>query len=385
MGRDLAAQLGLLERLQRLRGLRAARRRAVRAHALVPAILANLATVLGEEHETWRTHEMLRTLSDVTILTAGPVGLPYRALIKIADTPVAADGVVWQRTALGILHDDERLGDWRAFLPRVLDAGQTGGTAYLVEHRLKGGSLEHALTQPPIREIAVRAAVDAIGHLHRATATEATIGEEILDRWVGAPIAVLSEVAGHSRGARATLAGLARLSESLRATLEDQPIILSWVHGDYAPGNILTSPDGHISGIVDWEHAHAEDLPSLDVITLLLTTRMVVRRQELGRVVCDLVAASAWTDAEAQLVAAAHDAQPCAALGTETVVLLCWLRHVATTIARFGFADNGLWMWANIHSVLDALSHAPPRSPVSAESPWDGGSLGAKTTNTRSE
>jgi aminoglycoside phosphotransferase (APT) family kinase protein len=149
----------------------------------------------------------------------------------------------------------------------------------------------------------------------------------------------------------------------LRAALEARPITLSWVHGDYCPGNILTGPDGHISAIVDWEFAHPEDLPSLDVVFLMLTARMWARRQEFGRVVSDLVTDPTWTGSEAQLFASAHDARMGAAIGTDTLVLLCWLRHAASKFTRrSGFAEHGLWMHANVHTVLDAFAQAPTRS-----------------------
>jgi aminoglycoside phosphotransferase (APT) family kinase protein len=355
--RDVAARLGLLDHLQRLRGLRANRRRASRARAVVPTILANIAAAVDEvEPGTWRTHTMLHTLSDVTVLTAGPTGQPFRALIKIAETDAAAEGLDWQRRTLTALHGDERVGDWRALLPHVLDSGETEGTAYLVENRLVGTSLEHALARPAAQQTALRAAADAVGRLHRATSIEGTVGAEILDRWVREPMHALGDVAGDARGTRSTLAGLAALSDQLHTTLEDQPVTLSWVHGDYAPNNILTGPDGQISGIVDWEFAHPEDFPSLDIVTLLLTARMFTRRQELGRVVCDLLATPTWTDSEAPLVAGAHDARACAAIGTASVVLLCWLRHVNWMLTRCTrYADSGLWIHANVLTVLDAL------------------------------
>ena len=359
--RDLAARLGVLDQLQRLRGLREDRRRASRAHAIVPTILAKLAEVPGGlEPATWQTHALLHTDSDVAILTVGPTGQPFQALLKIAETTAAAEGLAWQRRALIALQGDARLGDFRTLLPHVLDAGEAAGAAYLVEERLTGTSLGHALTQPAAQDGALRSAADAIGRLHGATATEGTVGEEILERWVNAPIRALREITGRSRGGRSALTALARLSDDLRATLEDQPVTLSWVHGDYAPNNILSGPDGQVSGIVDWEFGHPEDFPSLDVVTLLLTARMFVRRQELGRVVGDLLADPAWTPGEAAIVAAAADAHVCAAIGTETVVELCWLRHVAAMLTRCTrYAENGLWMHANVHAVLNSIPQQP--------------------------
>ena len=359
--RDLTARFGVLDHLQRLRGFREDRRRAARAYAVVPTILANLADVPAAlEPGTWQTHELLRTESDVAILTVGPTGQPFQALIKIAETQAAAEGLDWQRRTLIALHEDERLGNWRTLLPHVLDAGETAGAAYLVEQRLSGTSLGHALTQPAAQHAALRSAADAVGRLHSATASDGTVGAEILERWVNAPIRALGEITGRSRGQRSALTALARLCDDLRAILEDQPITLSWVHGDYAPNNILSGPDGEVSGIVDWEFGHPEDFPSLDVVTLLLTARMSVRRQELGRVVRDLLADPTWTPGEAEIVAAAHDAHVCAAIGTETVVVLCWLRHVAAMLTRCTrYAANGLWMHANVHAVLNSIPQRP--------------------------
>lgn len=359
--RDVTARLGVLDQLQRLRGLREDRRRATRTHAIVTTILANLTEVpAGLEPATWQTHALLHTDSDVAILTVGPAGQPFQALVKIAETKAAAEGLAWQRRALISLQGDGRLGDFRTLLPQVLDAGETAGTAYLVEQRLTGTSLGHALTQPAAQHAALRSAAAAVGRLHSATASDSVVGEEVLERWVNAPIRALEEIAGRSRGGRSALTALGRLSGDLRATLDDQPITLSWVHGDYAPNNILSGPDGQVSGIVDWEFGHPEDFPSLDVVTLLLTTRMSVRRQELGRVVCDLLADPAWTPGEAEIVGAANDAHVCAAIGTETVVVLCWLRHVAAMLTRCTrYADNGLWMHANVHAVLNSISQQP--------------------------
>ena len=359
--RDLTARFGVLDHLQRLRGFREDRRRAARAYAVVPPILAKLADVRAElQPGTWQTHDLLRTESDVAIVTIGPTGQRYQALIKIAETKAAADGLDWQRRTLIALRGDERLGNWRTLLPEVLDAGEAAGTAYLVEQRLTGTSLTHALTHPAAQHAALRSAADAVGRLHSATASDSTVGEEILERWVNAPTRALEEITSRSRGQRSALTGLDRLADDLRAILEDQPITLSWVHGDYAPNNILSGPDGEVSGIVDWEFGHPEDFPSLDIVTLLLTARMSVRRHELGRVVCDLLADPTWTPGEAEIVAAARDARVCAAIGNETIVVLCWLRHVASMLTRCTrYADNGLWMHANVYAVLNSI---PPRS-----------------------
>jgi hypothetical protein len=91
----------------------------------------------------------------------------------------------------------------------------------------------------------------------------------------------------------------------------------------------------------------------------MLTVRMVARQQELGRVVNELLANPVWSETEAEIIAAAPDADICAALGTETVILLCWLRHAAWMITRCSrYARSGLWIHANVHAVLDEFARS---------------------------
>ena len=357
IGRDIVARLGMLGHIQRLQSFRANRRRSRRAQLFVPEILANVAPVAGFiEPASWTVHKLLHTDSDVTVVAAGSPRRPFQALIKVADTPAAAAGLRWQCEALTTLRDDARLGDLRALLPQVLDTGEALGSAYLVESSVGGLGLDHLLRSHPARDTGVSEAASAIGRLHAATARETTIGDELLERWVGEPMRILREVTRDSPGADSTHAALERLAVELHDALEGKPIVVSWVHGDYGPGNILTAENGRVSGIVDWEFAQPDDFPSLDVVTLLLTVRMCVRRQELGRVVRDLVANPAWSESEAALVAASPDADTCAEIGIKRVVLLCWLRHTAWMITRASrYASSGLWLHTNIHHVLDDL------------------------------
>jgi|GEM_PF-2480597 len=355
--RDIVARLGLLGHLQRLRNYGIDRRRSKRAKKIVPRIIAGLAVSAGNmDSATWRVNSVLSTDSDVLVVKAGPPERPSKALIKIAEAPTAAEGLKWQVEVLTTLKGDPRLGEWRELLPQVLDAGEVAASAYLVETRVTGVNLENALRYPASADPALRDAAAAIGHLHRATAEVVSVGRDHLDRWVREPIRVLVAATGRARGHRPTGPAFERLAAELCAALEGQSISVSWVHGDYGPGNILMGPDHQVSGIVDWEFAHRADFPSLDVVTLLLTARMYVRRQELGRVVCDLLEAPNWSGTESALIGAAADAATWQTIGMDRVVLLCWLRHTASMIERASrYASRGLWLHTNIRMVLEAL------------------------------
>ena len=356
--RDLLSRLGVLDQLQLFRTLPANRRRATRAQTFAATILPDVGD--ARELGPWRTYKMVPTHGDVAVLAAGPTTQPLRALIKIAETPAAAEGLECQRRALIALQSDERLGSWRSLIPRVLDAGEADGVAYVLEQRLPGTNLERVLGRSDVRERALQESAAAIGRLHVATARDVHVDHGMLERWVSEPARVVGDVLGQCRGRGDALAALGRLETHLRAALAADPVAVSWVHGDYYPRNILAGPDGNVTGIVDWEFADPQDLPALDVVTLLLTVRMWRRHQEFGQVVADLVTNPTWTASEARmLVSAQSDVVGCP-LGTEALVLLCWLRHTAAKFTRrTGFADHGLWMHANVHTVFAALAQGP--------------------------
>jgi aminoglycoside phosphotransferase (APT) family kinase protein len=355
VARDVLARSGTLDGVQRARASRGERRRSDRVLSLAPAILASAA----ERHPelgsaSWRPDVLLPTLSDVAVFMVGPPEDPFEAVVMVAETPAAGEGIQWQDKALSALHDDERLGDWRALLPRVLDTGTIEGMHYLIEKHVRGETLEQAVIRPASRDAALGAAAAAIHRLHGATASETTIDRAILDRLVLDPVREVAQLAERARVRHTSLAALARLSDELCSALEGQTLALSWVHGDFAPGNILADADGRITGVLDWEFAHPQGLPALDVVFFLLTARVYARRQELGRVIRDLIAPNpVWSPAEAELIAATGGAS----IGVERLVLLSWLHHAAQMITRCTrYIDSGLWIHSNIRVVLDSLA-----------------------------
>jgi aminoglycoside phosphotransferase (APT) family kinase protein len=132
---------------------------------------------------------------------------------------------------------------------------------------------------------------------------------------------------------------------------------MGWVHGDFGPSNILLTPDGAgVAGIVDWELAASPDLPSVDLVTLLLTTRAQAQQRELGDVVRILLTDARWTDFECRLL---HRAQAGLADSTQEVratVLLCWLRHAAANLTKsVRYAHHRIWIHNNVDVVLATL------------------------------
>jgi thiamine kinase-like enzyme len=356
--RDLSMRFGILGWFRRFRRARAGRRIAAGSYPVVPEILSGLDIRAPElAAARWQVAAVHHNPVGMTMLTAGLPHRPAHMLIKLAETAAASDSLDVERVALHALLDDERLGDWRDLLPRLLANGHIGSTAYVVEERLSGLTLGVRAGDPRL----LRAAADAIGRLHRATARDAIVGTELLERAVLEPTRMLTGALARRRAQRSNIEALERLADGLCASLEGRVTVLSWIHGDYWPGNILTNSNGDVNGIVDWEFACADDLPSFDVATLILHARTECRGQHLGRVVRDLLASSAWSPTELALLGDAADAR--AGLDLETLVLLSWLRHIGRTIprCRFRFLDEGLWIHSQVDTLLDFLAQAPKR------------------------
>jgi len=356
--RDLSIRLGILRWFRRLRRARADHRIATGAYPVVPEILSGVDNLAPDSAGArWHVEAVHHNPVGVTMLTAGIPHRPAHMMIKLAETAAASVSLDWECVALHALRDDERLGDWRDLLPGLVANGNIGGSAYVVEERLSGSILGERAADPRL----LRVAADAIARLHRATARDAIVGTELLERAVLEPARMLTEALTRRRAQRSNIAALERLADRLCSSLEGRATVLSWIHGDYWPGNILTNSSGNVNGIIDWEFARPDDLPSFDVATLILHARTEARGQHLGRVVRDLLASSAWSPTELALLDEAVDAR--AGLDLEALVLLSWLRHIGRTIprCRFRFLDEGLWLHSQVDTLLDFLAQAPKR------------------------
>ncbi len=323
------------------------RRRAGRARAAADEILDYFATTRGQD--PWETGRLIPTDGDVAVFEAGPVGAGFRALIKVAGTAAAGDGMAVQQRVLARLHTNLRLGDWRRLVPLVLAGGSYRGLAYLLEERVPGSRLESALKKSATRAHALRSAVDALTGLHAATSVAATADGPVRSRLVGEPINTLARAAG-------PVPAVDQLALRLTTAFDGVDLALGWTHGDYWLGNVLSTPGGDVTGIVDWEYSRTDDVTSLDVVNFLLTLRMWDRRQELGAVVVGLLADERWTLEEAELLERSAAPRLDREVGVANIVLATWLRHLTDMLERRpDFGSHPLWMRRNVQTVLAAI------------------------------
>ncbi|MDP9269526.1 MAG: phosphotransferase [Chloroflexota bacterium] len=359
--RNLAADLGALEVMVRLRRGRAEWWRARQARRVTPEILARIPPGLDAEPPmSWTEHRSLPTVSDMTVITAGPSRQSPRAVIKLPTTPPALRSLRREREVLAELRADARLGHWCEVLPTMLAEGELAGQPYVVQRMVPGVAANQMVASDDGARQILTAAASAIGELHRRTTAPAAVDGTVLERWVDGPALAVRRVGSPLAGGASADVAIDRLANELHEALEGRTLPLSWVHGDFVPSNILVSADGAaVVGIVDWELAASADLPAIDLVALLLSTRAHRRRRELGQVVRELVTGARWTELEEALLDSAASRLSGAPVDSRTLVLLWWLRHVAANLTKSSrYARNRLWARWNVRAVLDALEPA---------------------------
>jgi aminoglycoside phosphotransferase (APT) family kinase protein len=221
----------------------------------------------------------------------------------------------------------------------------------LVETHIPGEDARRAASRLGPGVVAANAAA-AIRVLHAATATETPVDEGVLRIWVDDPVTELRSTAANPLRAGSDHAALDRIGAQLRHELSGRVLTTCLVHGDFWLGNVLTTPEGAVSGIVDWERA-GPGVSALDVMTLVLTARVHDRRREFGPVVRDLLRGDGFDPGEQRLLAGGPGAGE---LPERTILLLTWLHHAASNLQkRNHYRSNPVWVTTNVHYVLEKM------------------------------
>jgi aminoglycoside phosphotransferase (APT) family kinase protein len=288
----------------------------------------------------------------MSVITVGRSESAPRAVIKLPTSTLAMRSLDREQEVLAAFRADERLRGWCTVVPTVLAEGRVGCRPYLVEQMLPGLPASGPVYEE-VSEALLASAASAIAELHRRTAAPTAVDGAMIERWVDAPARAIGGAGANGTGS----APIDRVTAELREALAGRTLPLSWVHGDFVLGNILASSDGEaVLGIVDWELAAPEDVPSIDLVSLLVSARVQRERKAVGQVVRDFVGGDRWTTFERALLDSADLDILDRELDSRTVVLLWWLRHVSGNLGKsIRYGRRGFWARWNIHAVLDAV------------------------------
>lgn len=308
------------------------------------ADLASVCAALPDGN--WRCERQLRTVSDVRVyIMRAEHG--ETCVLKVASTESGAAGLRREGCVLTQLGSDRQLADWSAVVPVLLAAGEVGASSYLFTSRLPGRDGRQRAPQEMAR--LTPAAVRAISPLYLRTRSTRVVDDAMLNELVDEPAKLLM-------AALPSADVVDRLARTLHSSMGGRTVTLGMTHGDFHAGNILADDDARVTGIVDWGGARQDDLPALDIALWLLTLPGYGPIRGLGRLVADrLNREQAWTPAERS----ALDSVAADELNDgNTLVLLAWLRHIASNLGKSGtFAESPLWWQRAVVPVLRQLAH----------------------------
>jgi Phosphotransferase enzyme family len=307
---------------------------------------------------TWTINQILSTTNDAQVLSlsAASNGVVV-AVLKVSSGSQAADSMRRESEVLRCLAADPRLEELHPVLPAVIGCGQTRNHSFLLLKPMPGLDARTVISGPAAVERFQAAASAIVSLLHQRTAIPAVVDRTLTDRWVDQPIQRVRDLGGEHRAIARISASIDGLATDLRKSLLGKRLTLSRVHGDFSPGNLRMSPDGGgVTGVVDWENSNAVDLPMLDLVQLILSTRVEREHSELGDVLRRLVNVAGLAPHEARILDTAQSCLGGDTLDFRDLLVLTWLRHVSDNLTRSSDLNRHRW-WVrkNIESVLARL------------------------------
>ena len=335
---------------------RLARRRTVWRHRAEREWAARIAPQLVGRvapDADWRTEKADFTSTSVAVVAVFSPGSARRFVVKVPSTEQGAARLRRQAGVLADLRRDPRLGPLHRLMPRCVEQGEVDGRYYCVEEALSGVPAHAVMQRRWSREVFLPAATRVIGELHARTREEVRLDDATVHAWVHAPLRHLAASSAGKYRADVYVDGIRRLRDELDRSLAGRTVRSSWIHGDFWPGNLLTSRQGtDVTGVVDWDGASARQLPLHDLFHLHIFSRRLASGVELGDVVVHALHGGideAIGVPVGQIATWLDDIPP------RTAILLYWLRHIVLFFDMEGHHDNPRWLGANVRHVLASV------------------------------
>jgi ubiquinone/menaquinone biosynthesis C-methylase UbiE/aminoglycoside phosphotransferase (APT) family kinase protein len=152
--------------------------------------------------------------------------------------------------------------------------------------------------------------------------------------------------------------GLHLLVESALASLEHEPPLSVWMHGDFWPGNLLsTAKCDQLTGVVDWEFAECEGMPLIDLLHLLLYTEALAVGRPFSQVLAERVFAGRFASDEKPFIKEYCEALDVSNRAMWALAFMAWLDWVYRRAGVHGYLPS--WHEREVHSFLETVNTLP--------------------------
>ena len=332
-----------------------ARSRRTRASIGLEERLAGLGLPLTDGAQV----RLLSATNGVSVASLGGLN-DGPAIIKFARRRKSINSLTGHMRTLRALASDPALDPVSHALPRVVAEGVHDGSRYVVETVVPGTSPD-SNADPTHRRATFQTVGRFMAAIHAPGAHRVDVDDERFVRWVRSPLQMAQAAA--ARWGRPRTANALLLEAELREALDSGSLVVTRIHGDLTPGNLLMNDAGtEVTGLVDWECSTGEGLPGLDAAMFVLATRRERTGDELGRIVLDLANGGALDEDEAALFESTVYGRRAPSI--RHLVLLAWLAHLKSNLTKcHRYANNPRWLRRNVLDVLGGLSFPEPSVP----------------------
>jgi hypothetical protein len=310
------------------------------------ALVATALEAAGLTADGWAGTDTAQSTEGVRVVLARDRVAGGAAVLKVATDSAGAAALDRERSALQAV--------WAVAPPSVaavlpeVRRGSVAAVVWAVETRPPGTDARKALASRDARDRLLCDVVGRMTDLYAATARPSDVAGDV-PALLEEALSALEALPTSRLRAPADGAKLGQLETELRAQLTRGPLTIARVHGNLWAGNVVCTPGTtNVTGIVNWEWS-GWDLPVVDVMHLLATTRAAVEQRELGAVVRDVLLGGSLDGPDGMLLASVPGAGE---LSARSAVLLAWLRHVGRRIER---GAGPLWLSHNVHQVLESV------------------------------
>lgn len=281
------------------------------------------------------------------------------AVLKLAATDMVEQSFARHREATGRIHASPALLAVQPLVPRTIAWGQFEDCSYQLETAIPGEAVGRQLQAAELSSL-VRFAADALLTLQVNTRQQCIVDEPLFERLAGRHLSGIRTTAMARPNSADLCEYIDRTESELRELLLSLELPVTWIHGDYWPGNLLFCRNGavRLSGIVDWDRASSSDLPLHDLLHLIAYSRKLHQPGSLGYHIESGLLPGAYMADELRLLE-----ESCRQLGVELtsdllrgMTIIYWARFVAEHLARYpGSAANRHWFDENVSRVLHAI------------------------------
>ncbi len=337
----------LLGRLGKLRDLVGRRLGGKKTMAVAERALGELRSE-GAPVEDWHPLRVLRTITDARLVAVGPDADTETALVKLGASEYANASLQRAAAALNRLAQDPRLASWRRVAPEVVGTGQTGEGFFVVERVVVGVNADTLVGRREAPSAVIASAAGVAREL--GVLTRGPVGGA--SQWFQARVGVIRR-ALEAPEYRTLTADLERLAGSLSESVSELPS--SVVHGDFWLGNLLADGESHeVVGVLDWDASSPDGVIDLDLITLMVTTRVLLGGLETGPAVLGLLGDQPWSPSEREVLASGLVADWAA---SPDAIRVAWLHGVALVLEQSSRYQPGTpWFLRNLASVLPEVA-----------------------------